>query len=152
MRIISFNLFILKMCKSIFLSAKYHGNFLLVIFQTDQAKSFLQVIEFFSNATVTFISSYFASSSMHRENNITEIFDQSFWQILLAIFSAFGGLAALLLLLVPIGRMTVNFPERVIMDLGCEGRNGSLLHTMSQTHPCETKLESEIAIKVESCG
>ncbi|KYN20891.1 Major facilitator superfamily domain-containing protein 6 [Trachymyrmex cornetzi] len=76
-----------------------------------------------------------------------------FLQILLSLFSAFGGLAALLLLLVPIGRVTVHFPQRIIMDLGCEGRNGSLLHTMSQIHPCETKLESEeIAVNVESCG
>ncbi|KAL0133721.1 hypothetical protein PUN28_000995 [Cardiocondyla obscurior] len=74
------------------------------------------------------------------------------FRILLAIFSAFGGLAALLLLLVPIGRMTVEFPERIVMDLGCEGRNGSLLHTMSRTYPCEMQLEPEIAIKVESCG
>ncbi|XP_018396195.1 PREDICTED: uncharacterized protein LOC108774550 [Cyphomyrmex costatus] len=74
------------------------------------------------------------------------------FRILLSVFSAFGGLAALLLLLVPIGRVTVHFPQRIIMDLGCEGRNGSLLHTMSQIHPCETKLESEIAVKVESCG
>lgn len=74
------------------------------------------------------------------------------FRILLSVFSAFGGLAALLLLLVPIGRVTVHFPERIIMDLGCDGRNGSLLHTMSQVYPCETKLESEIAIKVESCG
>lgn len=75
------------------------------------------------------------------------------FRILLSLFSAFGGLAALLLLLVPIGRVTVHFPQRIIMDLGCEGRNGSLLHTMSQIHPCETKLESEeIAVNVESCG
>ncbi|XP_071564359.1 uncharacterized protein [Temnothorax nylanderi] len=74
------------------------------------------------------------------------------FRILLSIFSTFGGLAALLLLLVPIGRVTVDFPERIVMDLGCEGRNGSLLHTMSQTHPCEMQLESEIAVKVESCG
>ncbi|TGZ55736.1 Uncharacterized protein DBV15_01380 [Temnothorax longispinosus] len=73
-------------------------------------------------------------------------------RILLSIFSTFGGLAALLLLLVPIGRVTVDFPERIVMDLGCEGRNGSLLHTMSQAHPCEMQLESEIAVKVESCG
>ncbi|XP_077263889.1 uncharacterized protein LOC143898355 [Temnothorax americanus] len=74
------------------------------------------------------------------------------FRILLSIFSTFGGLAALLLLLVPIGRVTVDFPERIVMDLGCEGRNGSLLHTMSQAHPCEMQLESEIAVKVESCG
>ncbi|KYQ57900.1 Major facilitator superfamily domain-containing protein 6 [Trachymyrmex zeteki] len=74
------------------------------------------------------------------------------FRILLSLFSAFGGLAALLLLLVPIGRVTVHFPQRIIMDLGCEVRNGTLLHTMSQIHPCETKLESEIAVNVESCG
>lgn len=68
------------------------------------------------------------------------------------MFSVFGGLAALLLLLVPIGRVTVHFPERIVMDLGCQGGGGPLLHTMSQTHPCETKLESEIAVTVESCG
>ncbi|XP_032677728.1 major facilitator superfamily domain-containing protein 6 [Odontomachus brunneus] len=74
------------------------------------------------------------------------------FRILLSVFSAFGGLAALLLLLVPIGRVTVHFPERIVMDLGCQGGGGPLLHTMSQTHPCETKLESEIAVTVESCG
>lgn len=75
------------------------------------------------------------------------------FQILLSVFSAFGGLAALLLLLVPIGRMTVHYPERIVMDLGCQGDNaGSLLYTMSQTHPCETKLRPEIAMRVESCG
>jgi len=63
----------------------------------------------------------------------------------------FGGFAALLLLLVPIGRVTVHFPEKLIMDLGCQGRN-NLLYTMSQIHPCKIKLESEIAMKIESCG
>ncbi|XP_020290838.1 major facilitator superfamily domain-containing protein 6 [Pseudomyrmex gracilis] len=75
------------------------------------------------------------------------------FRILLSVFSAFGGLAALLLLLVPIGRMTVHFPERIVMDLGCQGDSaGSLFHTMSQTHPCETKLRPEITMRVESCG
>lgn len=73
-------------------------------------------------------------------------------QILLSIFSVFGGFASLLLLLVPIGRLTVHFPERIIMDLGCQDRGNSLFHTMDQTHPCEIKLQSEITMKVESCG
>lgn len=69
------------------------------------------------------------------------------------MFSAFGGLAALLLLLVPIGRVTVHFPERIVMDLGCPGGvGGPLFHTMNQAHPCETKLKSEIPVTVESCG
>ncbi|KAL6260225.1 hypothetical protein P5V15_007760 [Pogonomyrmex californicus] len=73
------------------------------------------------------------------------------FRILLSVFSAFGGLAALLLLLVPIGRVTIHFPERIIMDLDCQG-NGSLLHTMSQTQVCETKLDPTINMKIESCG
>ncbi|XP_012220725.2 uncharacterized protein [Linepithema humile] len=74
------------------------------------------------------------------------------FRILLSVFSVFGGFAALLLLLVPIGRVTVHFPERIIMDLDCQDRSNSLFYTMSQTHPCERKLGSEIAMKVESCG
>ncbi|GAB1866623.1 Macrophage MHC class I receptor 2-like protein [Camponotus japonicus] len=74
------------------------------------------------------------------------------FRILLSVFSIFGGLAALLLLLVPTGRTIVNFPENIIMELGCQGKSGSLLYTMSQTHPCEMKLDSEITIKIESCG
>ncbi|XP_014475559.1 PREDICTED: uncharacterized protein LOC106744924 [Dinoponera quadriceps] len=74
------------------------------------------------------------------------------FRIVLSVFSAFGGLAALLLLLVPIGRVTVQFPERIVMDLDCQDEGGPLLYTMSQAYPCETKLEPEIAVTVESCG
>lgn len=73
------------------------------------------------------------------------------FKVLLSLFSSFGGVAALLLLLVPIGRITVEFPDRVVMDLGCTGNNG-LLYTMSQNHPCETKLETDISTRLESCG
>nr|XP_033331623.1 uncharacterized protein LOC117223459 [Megalopta genalis] len=73
------------------------------------------------------------------------------FKILLSLFSSFGGLAALLLLLVPIGRITVEFPNRVVMDLGCTGNNG-LLYTMSQSHPCETNLQEKISTRLESCG
>ncbi|KAL6420553.1 hypothetical protein ACFW04_014879 [Cataglyphis niger] len=74
------------------------------------------------------------------------------FRILLSVFSIFGGFAALLLLLVPTGRIMVNFPENIVMELGCQGKSDSLLYTMSQTYPCETKLDSDIAIKIESCG
>ncbi|XP_076752374.1 uncharacterized protein LOC143424287 [Xylocopa sonorina] len=73
------------------------------------------------------------------------------FKILLSLFSSFGGLAALLLLLVPIGRITVEFPDRVVMDVGCTGTNG-LVYTMSQNHPCETNLQPEISTRIESCG
>lgn len=96
-----------------------------------------------------FTSSYFISFFLRRKKSLLR-------QILLSAFSAFGGVAALLLLLVPIGRMTVHFPERVVMELDCRqsgGDNDTLLYTMSRAHPCETKLESEmIAARVESCG
>ncbi|KAK2582249.1 hypothetical protein KPH14_004595 [Odynerus spinipes] len=74
------------------------------------------------------------------------------FRILLSFFSSLGGVAALLLLLVPIGRVTVEFPERVIMDVSCSGNTGELMYSMSQNHPCETRLESEIATRIESCG
>ncbi|XP_017757430.1 PREDICTED: major facilitator superfamily domain-containing protein 6 [Eufriesea mexicana] len=73
------------------------------------------------------------------------------FKILLSLFSSFGGVASLLLLLVPIGRITVEFPDRVVMDLGCTGNNG-LFYTMSQNHPCETSLQSKISTRIESCG
>ncbi|XP_034183594.2 uncharacterized protein LOC117605903 isoform X1 [Osmia lignaria lignaria] len=73
------------------------------------------------------------------------------FKILLSLFSSFGGLAALLLLLVPIARITVEFPNRVVMDLACTGNNG-LLYTMSENHGCETKLQGEISTRIESCG
>ncbi|XP_015112689.1 uncharacterized protein LOC107038226 [Diachasma alloeum] len=75
------------------------------------------------------------------------------FKILLSLFSSLGGASALLLLLVPIGRATVKYPEQVVMDLGCPGSNGDLLFTMSQmSHPCEDKHESDITMKIQSCG
>ncbi|XP_012265072.2 uncharacterized protein LOC105691281 [Athalia rosae] len=74
------------------------------------------------------------------------------FKILLCVFSSLGGAAALLLLLVPVGRVTVKFPERVVMDLGCPGANGDLVYTMSQANPCETQLVPEINTNMESCG
>ncbi|KZC05141.1 Major facilitator superfamily domain-containing protein 6-A, partial [Dufourea novaeangliae] len=73
------------------------------------------------------------------------------FKILLTLFSSFGGLAALLLLLVPIGRITVEYPNRVIMDLGCTGNNG-LIYTMNQKHPCEVNLQETVSTRLESCG
>lgn len=74
------------------------------------------------------------------------------FRILLSFFSSLGGVAALLLLLVPIGRVTVEFPERVVMDVSCSGDTAQLMYSMSQNYPCNTRLGSEIATKIESCG
>jgi len=40
-------------------------------------------------------------------------------QILLSVFSSLGGAASLLLLLVPVGRVPVTYPDRVVLDIGC---------------------------------
>lgn len=74
------------------------------------------------------------------------------FKILLFFFSSLGGAASLLLLLVPVGRVTVQFPERVVMDLGCPGSDANLIYTINQAHPCETKLQPEVATRLESCG
>ncbi|XP_017882086.1 uncharacterized protein LOC108626124 [Ceratina calcarata] len=73
------------------------------------------------------------------------------FKIMLSLFSSFGGLASLLLLLVPIGRITVELPDRVVMDLGCAGNDG-LIYAMSEDYPCETSLQPEISTRIESCG
>lgn len=42
-------------------------------------------------------------------------------QLMLALFSSLGGLAALLLLAVPVGRYTVKYPDKVYLTVGCPG-------------------------------
>lgn len=75
--------------------------------------------------------------------------------MLLAFFSTLGGPVALLLLLVPVGRLTITYPETVILDLSCS-HNGSLhVSTDERNYSCEpinTNTEKEIDIHVESCG
>ncbi|XP_012278915.1 uncharacterized protein LOC105698878 [Orussus abietinus] len=74
------------------------------------------------------------------------------FKILLAFFSGMGGAASLLLLLVPVGRVTVDFPDSAVFDLGCTGSESAMTYTMSQIHPCETRLQPEVATRLESCG
>ncbi|XP_066601074.1 uncharacterized protein [Prorops nasuta] len=74
------------------------------------------------------------------------------FKILLSIFSSLGGGAALLLLLVPIGRVTVEYPSRVVMDLSCSATSGEIIYEMSQAHPCESRLQPEVPTRIESCG
>ena len=78
-------------------------------------------------------------------------------QILLSLFSALGGAAALLLLLVPVGRVTVFFPDNVVLAASCAGgglgaNHGDLLYTINQEHPCDTLLDTRINATVQSCG
>ncbi|KAK0172204.1 hypothetical protein PV328_005551 [Microctonus aethiopoides] len=76
------------------------------------------------------------------------------FKILLSCFSSLGGAAALLLLLVPIGRVTVKYPEHIIMDLSCSNENNSdIIFTMNQIDfNCENNIQDIVTTKIESCG
>lgn len=71
-------------------------------------------------------------------------------QLLLSFFSSLGGVAALLLLLVPVGRMSVNLPERVVMEVQC--LKSELLYSMHQPYPCDNALAESVKTNIESCG
>lgn len=76
------------------------------------------------------------------------------FQVLLASFSVIGGCAALLLLLVPIGRITLTFPDRVVYGLTCQP-NTSPVISLFQEYPCNRISEENIMVtdlKLESCG
>lgn len=69
------------------------------------------------------------------------------------MFSALGGASALLLMLVPVGRITITYPQRLVMELSCSA--GSPLRFSSfQEHPCENlhPYTYETDIKLEACG
>ncbi|XP_068085655.1 major facilitator superfamily domain-containing protein 6 isoform X2 [Anabrus simplex] len=77
------------------------------------------------------------------------------FRILMAIFSALGGAASLLLLIVPVGRVTVPYPDNVHLHLNC----GTAQHVaMSQDFPCTfqpqlTKPEgARVDLSFETCG
>ncbi|KAK4871463.1 hypothetical protein RN001_015587 [Aquatica leii] len=75
------------------------------------------------------------------------------FKILLAIFSGLGGISALLLLIVPVGRISILYPDRVIFGMSCAVDYSPTL-SLFQEHPC-TPLHSnsfETDITVESCG
>ncbi|GLV43083.1 uncharacterized protein CBL_14239 [Carabus blaptoides fortunei] len=78
------------------------------------------------------------------------------FKILLALFSTLGGLAALLLLIVPIGRITITYPDQLVMGMSCNPKRPDthMSLTVYQEHHCEPahpfKYNSEVTI--ESCG
>lgn len=81
------------------------------------------------------------------------------FRILLSVFSSLGGAASLLLLLVPVGRVTVTYPERVVLDVGCGlEQDGYLDLGVSGGPPCsyvpsltQGKIH-QIETTLESCG
>ncbi|XP_033209800.1 uncharacterized protein LOC117168332 [Belonocnema kinseyi] len=74
------------------------------------------------------------------------------FRVSLAFLTSLGGLAALLLLTVPVGRVNLEYPDRVILDVSCPGSNENLIYEMSPKYPCEPNLKSEVNMRIESCG
>ncbi|XP_043461287.1 uncharacterized protein LOC122497923 [Leptopilina heterotoma] len=74
------------------------------------------------------------------------------FRVSLSFLTVLGGLVALLLLLVPVGRVTIEYPERIILDAKCQQDYGKLMFQINENYPCDEKLKSEINVKIESCG
>lgn len=75
-----------------------------------------------------------------------------FCQISLAFLTSLGGLLALLLLTVPVGRVNIEYPDRLILDAKCQRNSDRLIFEFNQTYPCEESLQPEINMRIESCG
>ncbi|PSN42174.1 hypothetical protein C0J52_09851 [Blattella germanica] len=79
------------------------------------------------------------------------------FRILLAIFSVLGGASSLLLLLVPVGRITVIYPEKLIVDVGCNQR-GLLEFGITGNEPCSYVKHfhkgqmHQVSTNLEACG
>uniref|UniRef100_A0A8D8T4W9 Major facilitator superfamily domain-containing protein 6 n=1 Tax=Cacopsylla melanoneura TaxID=428564 RepID=A0A8D8T4W9_9HEMI len=78
------------------------------------------------------------------------------FKVLLALFSSLGGCVSLLLLLVPVGRMTITYPDRTIVKFGCDFMTGSerVTLTLAEDHLCMpvTTYNSTIPVRLEACG
>ncbi|XP_066158207.1 uncharacterized protein [Euwallacea fornicatus] len=77
------------------------------------------------------------------------------FRYLLSFFSIVGGASALLLLLVPVGRITLTFPKDIIFGMSCSPHQPLTL-TMNQEFPCSLTAAENNEINVEltlrSCG
>uniref|UniRef100_A0A1B6CUD4 Major facilitator superfamily (MFS) profile domain-containing protein n=1 Tax=Clastoptera arizonana TaxID=38151 RepID=A0A1B6CUD4_9HEMI len=62
------------------------------------------------------------------------------FKFILAVFNGLGGATSLLLLLVPVGRITFTYPERTILSLGCPNNSsdGLLNINLAEQHECNT--------------
>lgn len=77
----------------------------------------------------------------------------SIFQTLLAFFSGVGGASALLLLLVPVGRITLTYPNQAVLQVSCSP-DKPLQFSMYQQHQCLPLHPHpfEVDAKVEACG
>ncbi|XP_058802844.1 uncharacterized protein LOC131670884 [Phymastichus coffea] len=74
------------------------------------------------------------------------------FKILLSLFSALGGAAALLLLLVPVGRANMQYPDSIVLATEDCGPDAHFIYGLYQNHPCDTKLEAKTELTLKSCG
>ena len=70
----------------------------------------------------------------------------------MAVLSVVRGSAAMLLLLVPVGRGMVEFPTRLEFGMTCQGSTADLVYVMREPHACETKPYAKVNTTIESCG
>nr|CAI5848679.1 unnamed protein product [Callosobruchus analis] len=74
------------------------------------------------------------------------------FRVLLSAFSIIGGGSALLLLLVPVGRLTVTFPEKLIFGLTCESHPILSLYQDFSCKPINSDHILDIELQLETCG
>ncbi|XP_039285429.1 uncharacterized protein LOC111051467 [Nilaparvata lugens] len=80
------------------------------------------------------------------------------FRFLLSLFSTLGGAMSLLLLLVPVGRVTINYPEQVLLDLHCSIQTqGALELTIGDENPCLLppnllSAQEKVALDLKTCG
>ncbi|XP_059482974.1 major facilitator superfamily domain-containing protein 6-like [Neocloeon triangulifer] len=79
------------------------------------------------------------------------------FRIMLSFFSTIGGIASLLLLMVPVGRFSMPYPSRIPLGLGCGEINLSsvspLQVTLLKDPPCNLiNITTPISLNLESCG
>ncbi|XP_034242969.1 major facilitator superfamily domain-containing protein 6-B-like [Thrips palmi] len=76
------------------------------------------------------------------------------FKLMLALFSSLGGLAALLLLAVPVGRYNVKYSDRVYFSVGCPG--SSLEAVWADQNPCRAVPwdadGAPVNLTLDSCG
>ncbi|XP_045495016.1 major facilitator superfamily domain-containing protein 6-A-like [Colias croceus] len=74
------------------------------------------------------------------------------FRLLLALTSVLGGLSALLMLTVPVGRLMVTYPPSVELVASCNGQNLRLQHVSQYSCQPLHQYAHETNLTVESCG
>ncbi|XP_058802857.1 uncharacterized protein LOC131670894 isoform X2 [Phymastichus coffea] len=74
------------------------------------------------------------------------------FKLMLSLFSAFGGAAALLLLVVPVARTNVQYPSTLVLATeGCSD-DGNLIYGAYQNYPCDSISDANANLTLKSCG